>query len=111
PILHDSLHGTLGGHNRRGRMLVPGQRRSRQRSDCQECTQQQSAAQGLSRCAGNAGVLTLSCHGISPFLSWDCLTPHLLEVTVFALMPWGPSGALSTNQTWAVAAQAKGTSQ
>ena|SRR5438132_180383 len=27
----------------------------------------------------------------------DCLTPQLFELTVFALLPWGPSGVMSTN--------------
>ena len=30
---------------------------------------------------------------------------------MFARMPWGPSGAMSTKQRWAVAAQEQGTSQ
>jgi 2-iminobutanoate/2-iminopropanoate deaminase len=29
--------------------------------------------------------------------SWDCLTLQLFELTVFSLLPWGPSGARSTN--------------
>src|SRR5438128_9633534 len=36
---------------------------------------------------------------------WDCLTPQLVELTVFALIPWGPSGAMYTNQPGAVSAQ------
>jgi hypothetical protein len=35
----------------------------------------------------------------------DCLTTQLFELTVFSLIPWGPSGAMSTNQRWAVSAQ------
>jgi 5-methyltetrahydropteroyltriglutamate--homocysteine methyltransferase len=27
----------------------------------------------------------------------DCLTPQLFELTVCSLIPWGPSGVMSTN--------------
>src|SRR5215217_8377603 len=37
--------------------------------------------------------------------SWDCLTLQRFELTVFSLLPWGPSGARSTNHKQAVSTQ------
>jgi hypothetical protein len=36
---------------------------------------------------------------IQGILRRDCLTLQLVELTVFSLLPWGPSGARSTNHT------------